>query len=208
MSDVRVLVFSLCTIACITAACGRTGLDQGFDTTNVTAGNAGAAVGVSGIGNGESGAAGNVGDTSGQGGGAGNSARPPTAMAIPCGDSACTPGAQICCLQRGRRRDSATCIDANASCDSGASIGCLTAASCGAGQVCCESLLAAATMCVAPGDCFTEPGIILCQSSADCPPSASHCCDAEGSGVCAAQRCPSGGGQRGPGGDGAGGPQD
>jgi len=109
MSEVRVLVFSLCTIACATAACGRTGLDQGFDTTNVTAGTAG-----SGIGNGESGSAGNGGDTFGQGGVAGKSARPPTAVAIPCGDSACAPGAQICCLQRGRRQDTATCIDANA----------------------------------------------------------------------------------------------
>src|SRR5258708_26282947 len=99
MSDLRSFVFLLCAVACVTAACGRTGLDQGFDTTNITAGTAGTGAAGLGIGNGESGAAGNGGNASRQGGGAGGSGGSPMAMAIPCGGTASPPRAPILCLQ-------------------------------------------------------------------------------------------------------------
>jgi hypothetical protein len=199
-------------------SCGRSELDLGYGTTNVMTGSAGngGLTGAAGGGQGASGAgqigtiAGQAGTNGGQAGtrgglaGAGGSVASPTP--IPCGSTTCTPGVQVCCIQ-GNRRQTETCISAKASCDSGATLGCISGDSCGAGQVCCESLLAPATMCVTPEGCFVQPGVILCAADSDCPATASHCCQADGSGICASQTCPVGG-QGGPEGTGTGGPQD
>ena len=186
------------------AGCGRSELDAPFGTTYATTGSA-ANVDPTGTGT-----AGNGGTGSGAGGAPGvppGASTPPSLTPIPCGDTVCKPGIQICCVQRSRRQQTETCIGANASCDSGASIGCVGSGSCGAGTICCESLLSPMTMCVTAQACVVEPGVILCDVSSDCPASAPHCCQTEGTGICAAQACPAGG-QQGPDGVGVGGPQD
>jgi len=202
-----VAVFALLVGA---TSCGRSDLDLAYGTTDVVTGSAGSNS-LTGAAGSSSGAAGSAGTVAGQagtrGGLAGSSGGLAGAAPIPCGSTTCSPGIQICCIQGNRRQTSETCISAQASCDSGASLGCVSGDSCGAGQVCCESLLASATMCLTPEVCVVQPGVILCAADADCPRTASHCCQAEGSGICAAQACPVGGGA-GPGGTGSGGPQD
>jgi hypothetical protein len=177
-------------------SCGRSGLDAAFGTAYATTGSAGSG--------GE--ATGQAGASGGASGGLSGSAGTPSLQPIPCGNGSCTAGTQICCVQQGRRNQTETCISAGAPCDSGASVGCISGGSCGAGQVCCESLLTPATMCVTAQACVVEPGLILCDVNADCPSTAPHCCQTDGPGVCAAQACPAGGGPQGP--DGVGGPQD
>jgi hypothetical protein len=194
----------LLAIAVSVCACGRSELDLASGSTiYATTGAAGSNGGAT------SGGSQPSPTSAGQGGGVAGASGVVTALTpIPCGDSACTPGTQTCCVQRGRRQNVETCISAKSSCDSGASIGCFDVSSCSIGQVCCASILTAATMCVAPESCVTEPGVILCRSSSDCPRSSAHCCDSDGTGICAAQPCPSGAGQQGPDGPGGGGPQD
>ena len=164
------------------SACGRTDIDAGFGVTNITTG-AGGADGVIG-------AAGN-GVPAGTGGVPG---APMSRAPIPCGNATCAPETQICCVREQRRGSSETCIKATETCTSGASVGCLTGASCGAGQVCCESLLSPATTCAAPDACLRTPGVILCAADKDCPSITSHCCQTDNGGICSAQACPAGGG--------------
>jgi hypothetical protein len=99
--------------------CGRTELDSGLDTTYVVAG-----------------AAGRAGTTTGSGGMSGAS---PALTPIQCGSGACTPGKEICCVQRGRRRDGQTCISAGSPCESGVIL-CASNADCPASAPrCCPS---------------------------------------------------------------------
>jgi hypothetical protein len=210
MSRMLVLVAVVFPLTIGAQGCGRSELDPGFGTTNVTTG-VPANDGVAGTGVGADpggGTAGHSGSTTGHGGSGGAGGASHSPALIPCGDGACTPGTEICCVQRVNHRSRETCISAKTSCESGASIACIASSSCGAGQVCCESLLVSATMCLAPQSCLTEPGVILCGTNADCPGLAPHCCQTEGTGICAAQACPAGSGQQGPDGQGVGGPQD
>jgi hypothetical protein len=98
------------------------------------------------------------------------------------------------------------CIDASATCQAGAaSIACVDNSGCGTGDVCCASLLGAATTCSAPETCLRSPGVILCRADADCPALAPHCCQSQDIAICSAQSCPAnvdgvGGGDNGPGG--------
>jgi hypothetical protein len=174
--------------------CGRTELDlSGVGTTAVTTGAAGNG-GAAGVAGGTTGAAdGSFASRPAGAGAGGRAASSPTP--IPCGSITCTSGRQICCVAGEGRRSQETCIAAGAICEpEAASIGCVDGSGCGAGDVCCESLLAPTTMCAAPESCLRAPGVILCGADADCPALAPHCCQAQDVGICSGQVCPAGGG--------------
>jgi hypothetical protein len=181
------------------ASCGRSPLDlPPAGTIGVTTGSAGgtATTGAAGESAGSmNGGAGAGGGSGGANGGAGASG---TATPIPCGNTECVSGKQICCVT-GDRRGQQSCISAGAICPSAAaSIACVDNSACGAGQICCERLLTPATVCSAPDACVASPGVILCGADADCPALAPHCCQTRGAGICSTMPCPVGGGDNGP----------
>jgi hypothetical protein len=81
------------------------------------------------------------------------------------------------------------CISAGASCMGGASIGCLEASACSAGNICCLSLLGGATSCVTSATCTFAGGVVLCSGPSQCPNTARNCCRFGQVGVCRAQSC-------------------
>ena len=107
------------------------------------------------------------------------------AALIPCGQTTCVAGVQACCFQMGTAR----CIQATETCPGGASISCLDGSACSSGDVCCLSLLAGQSTCVAPTVCGFAGGVVLCGSAAECPATAANCCRFGQVGVCRAQGC-------------------
>ena len=189
--------------------CGRTEIDGGFGVTNVATAAAGTAGSIDDGGNsgvtagaGTKGTGGNAGSAAGIGSAQAGSSGDATGGAhvgapIPCGNSSCIPGVEICCVQQSRRGNTESCIKATDTCQGGASVGCFDKSSCGSDQICCESLLVPSTECTVPDACFRMPGVILCGADAECPAIASHCCLTENGGICAAQPCPAGNGTSG-----------
>jgi hypothetical protein len=161
--------------------CGRSGLDFGVpSTTNVTVAGAAGMGGTGGDGSSGAGAGGLSGGTGGSGQEGPAPGVQPTQ--IPCGNTACTSGTEQCCITGAGRRATAACVPVQTVCPVGAgSIGCIDNSACGAGEVCCESLLSPVTSCLAPESCGGDT---------DCPSLASHCCQAESVGICSAQSCP------------------
>ncbi|HEY2900758.1 MAG TPA: hypothetical protein VGL59_09300 [Polyangia bacterium] len=143
---------------------------------------------------GSGGSVGTGGRPGGSGGAAGGSG-------IACGAMTCQASTEACCLQMNNNTRSETCIKAGAICPGGPSIGCL-GGDCGAGNVCCASLLGLSTMCAAPQQCANGLSAVLCGVDSDCPAARSHCCQTAGISTCSAAACGGGGG---PGGGGPGG---
>jgi hypothetical protein len=106
---------------------------------------------------------------------AGAPAMPPP-MRIPCGAETCTFGTQTCCARLQNGAPMATCIAATDSCQGGLSFSCSSTAECGGGAVCCVSTRSLSTTCEQPVACVLSPGIILCDSDADCPGLIGNCC--------------------------------
>jgi hypothetical protein len=102
---------------------------------------------------------------------------------IPCGQTTCLAGTQACCFLQGV----ATCIPAGTMCP-GVSISCFDGSGCAAGDVCCISLPALQSSCVAPQICGA-PGLILCSSPAHCPAEAPNCCRFGQWGACRTVAC-------------------
>jgi hypothetical protein len=124
---------------------------------------------------------------------------------LPCGNTECVAGKQICCLGRGRRGRNDTCVPAGTTCpEDTASIACVDRSACGAAEICCESLLSPSTECSTADACLVLPGVIICSTATDCPSIAPHCCPVMDTGVCSAQPCPAGGDMNGGGNDGPG----
>jgi hypothetical protein len=192
-------------IILLAIGCGRTELDGG-GTIALGLGGAGGAGGAgaagaggaaTGMGGGRGGAGGAGGAASGVDAGAGAGGRGVGVgqTPIPCGTATCTPGAQVCCFDRANGRATETCISAQAVCRSGESVACLDASGCGAGQICCATVLGASTTCTTAETCERAPGLILCTADADCPMLAPNCCrpgpgNGGNAGICAAQTCP------------------
>jgi hypothetical protein len=172
-------------------ACGRSDLDLG-QPTNLPA-LAGAA-GADGVG----GAGGHAGAPSGTAG-----------ADIPCGDTTCRAGLEVCCVRFDGGQSVSSCIAAGAACPSGATIGCLDTPSCRAGDgsaagnlVCCLSPETLSTSCEPALACLPNPrspGLILCGTDAECPSLLAHCCGAGGLKVCLPGACVGPGGGPGPG---------
>ncbi len=166
-----------------TGAAGRGGT-TGTGAIGGTTGLAGrgGTTGVAGRGGvGGFGAIGGSGGVGGFGAIGGTGGQPP----IPCGATTCAPVTEACCLQS----SSATCIPAGSTCPGGASIGCLDPASCPAGNVCCLSIIGGATTCVSSNTCDVFAGLILCNSTSQCPANAPICCRFGQAGVCRAMSC-------------------
>jgi len=178
-------------------SCGRSPLDlPAAGTIGVTTGSAGSA-GPTGAAGGSGGSmnGGAGGGSSGANGGTGASE---TATPIPCGNTGCVSGKQICCVT-GDRGGQQSCISVAATCPAGAaSIACVDNSACGAGQICCELLLTPATACSAPDACVASPGVILCGTDADCPALAPHCCQTRDASICSARACSAGSSDNGP----------
>jgi hypothetical protein len=118
---------------------------------------------------------------------------PPPPGRVPCGMSGCAVGVQKCCLDF--QTQAQTCIGVNESCSTGASLGCVNTASCGAGAVCCVSTTQSlSTTCQTPLACATSPGLILCSNDGDCPRALGNCCGIGNLRVCRARACRGGGG--------------
>ena len=200
-------------------ACGRTGLDLGgpedVPVTTGAAGHAlatgaagaaleGAAGASAGIGEagapGTTGAAGTTATTGAAGAamtGAAGATAVPTPMRIPCGAESCTFGTQICCARLQNGAPMATCIAATDSCQGGLSVSCSNTAECGDGAVCCVSTRSLSTTCEQPVACVLSPGIILCNSDADCPRLLGNCCGRGNMKICGPRACSGRGGMGG-----------
>lgn len=133
--------------------------------------------------------------------GAAGSTVAPGPMGIPCGAQACVSGTQTCCARLQNGVPSATCIAVTDSCQGGASFACSSTAECGGGAVCCVSARSLATSCEQPVACLLSPGVILCNSDADCPGLVGNCCGQGNLKICRARAC---GGRPGMGGGGPG----
>ncbi|HVU53390.1 MAG TPA: hypothetical protein VHL80_22050, partial [Polyangia bacterium] len=133
------------------------------------------------------GAAGTSGTTTGSAGVAGTSL-------IPCGQMSCLAGKQECCIQLLGGAPTPSCIPAGQTCGAGVSLTCTSSGQCGDGQSCCASAAMLSTTCEPAMLCLATTGIALCQTDAECPPSAQSCCPLGGIGVCRARACGRGGG--------------
>jgi len=133
--------------------------------------------------------------------GAAGSTVPPGPTVIPCGAQTCASGKQTCCARLQNGIPSATCIAVTDSCEGGASFACSSTAECGGGSVCCVSARSLSTSCEQPVACLLSPGVILCNSDADCPGLVGNCCGQGNLKICRARAC---GGRPGMGGSGPG----
>jgi predicted outer membrane repeat protein len=129
-------------------------------------------------------------------GAAGATAVPPP-MRIPCGAETCTFGTQTCCARLQNGAPTASCIAATDSCQGGLSFSCSNTAECGGGAVCCVSTRSLSTTCEQPVACVLSPGIILCNSDADCPGLLGNCCGGGNMKICGPRACNGGRGMGG-----------
>ena len=121
----------------------------------------------------------------------------PTPMRIPCGAESCTFGTQTCCARLQNGAPTASCIAATDSCQGGLSFSCSNTAECGGGAVCCVSTRSLSTTCEQPVACVLSPGIILCNSDADCPGLLGNCCGGGNMKICGPRACNGGRGMGG-----------
>jgi hypothetical protein len=106
------------------------------------------------------------------GGVGGEGPQPP----IRCGSSVCTAPAQACCAQQGGSQMCVSAADPNA-CVMGIKVGCVNAASCGGGQVCCATTRPPiSSSCASPVACAAGGNVAICASNAECATSTGLCC--------------------------------
>jgi hypothetical protein len=193
----------------VIAGCGRSDLNAaGFSTQNVSTGASGGgststgasgggstSTGASGGGSTSTGASGggstgSAGVTGGGGSGTGG-ATGAGAMSggITCGGKTCAAGTETCCVQTVGGNLLNTCIANGAPCVGGGNVGCV-AGGCGAGSVCCLSLVGMVTGCSSAAQCSDGVSTILCKGNADCPADRRFCCPAIGINLCRSYGCP------------------
>jgi hypothetical protein len=189
----RVLALLLAVGACA-VSCGRSELDWvGPVDEPASTGGAGTTGTAGTTGRGTAGTTGAAGrGAAGTTGAAGTRGAPPAP--IPCGATSCTAGAQKCCVDVMVGPMGGKCVPAAQSCGTSASIACFDPTSCGGGvNVCCVGTSAPpSTSCENVAACLTKPGLIICNSDADCPAVVRNCCGVPGLKLCGPQPCSSG----------------
>jgi hypothetical protein len=93
----------------------------------------------------------------------------------------CDAATQTCCISA----NGAMCIDAQGTCP-GLGVGCVNSSACGAGNVCCLSLVGGASSCVTPAVCNFAGGVVLCSAPVQCPAATPSCCRFGPLGLCSA----------------------